>query len=334
VTDALVNAVLESWSGRWRSAAFGAATMFWLTSATIYLLLHGISPTVCKDPAYKPIWCHADVQPSIAVTGPLVAVAVVIGSALLANRLAPGVFDILTGGSWLRRRWLWPIAWLGCQWRHWRRNRLNLAVTTPHSNPTVNWLRQVRRHRHEWLLRNRYPRGPVVLPTRIGNSFHSVDQRVHLMYGLDLESTWGPLVAVLPEESRKSLTDQSTVIVLRVQALIFALATPAWALLLLDGHASPVPAGIIWLAVAIVAAVLAVSARGVASASDEYADLALTIVRLHRMRLYDALGFARPTTDTIERVAGQRLTSYLLSQQTGPVEFAWTTRDDPQTDEP
>lgn len=155
---------------------------------------------------------------------------------------------------------------------------------------------------HALARRDAVSREPPQRPTWIGDRFHSVDERVHRAYDLDLAPTWPRLWLVVPESVRAELGTAR-------DAYGAAARTAGWAVLYL--------LLVVWWWPALpVAAVLATVAwvRG-REAAAVLADLAEATVDLHGSLLARNLGLTGNRPE-LSRETGYRITVILRKDPT------------------
>lgn len=311
----LVKTLAEPWAHRWKGTAIGSAVLFWLAGAIVYLITHDRAEVTCTTES--PLaWCTLYTYPRI---GPallaIVGVLVIGASAVLAARLAPFVFDILAAANWTHLRALAPVARLGRFLHQLRRTNTPVPAPDPSARPAQQRRIEAKRRRALQVLAKYPAPATPARPTAVGNRFAVVEEHALTRFGLELGDCWPYLVDILPATARTQLTEQTNALLLRVQALIFAVATFAWTPLLHRGWVA------LWAAVALGLTIGAYS--GVLTAAGTLADGMRTVVVLHRMRLYDALGLKRPTDSDDEPARGAALSAYLLGDNPAAEPLSW-----------
>lgn len=318
--DSLVGAVVDPLARRWTAQAVGAALAFWLTGALV-LVLREPAGAVCAGPATgrDALYCRlVDTGPAGAVLAAVLALAVVVGAANIGAVLAPGLTHLLAGVSW-------PASGWAARWTTWRiarhtRIRQRLANIAPDAGPD-----DTRPPWDEGRIRTRlrgYPGGAVPAPTRLGNAFAAMSQRITDRHGLRVSSCWAAFLAVLPEPARQALTAQSTTVLGRAQTLVWTVAALGWTALI------PTPG---WALVWVVAVLAAVAGAylGLAHAVQAYCDLIEGQVAVFRSGLYRAVGFPLPESTVDEPKLGAELSDYLDADTGRAVPLRWTTETAP-----
>jgi hypothetical protein len=262
--DSLGKLLIDPLAERWKSAAIGGSLVCWLVLVGLALFTWPASRragdvlSVCPpSPApARPLWCSlpADDAAGAALVG---GVAAVIATAFLVQALAPPLLVFVQGGGWTH----WRLAWLPLKWQR-------------HS-----------RDEHPY----RYPFKPGHLrPSRMGNSLAALGERVEEKFGYKLDVIWDVFIASLPEDATKALAAKSTGIYLACQNLILSSAGVVAVIIVIPGGWPVVVAPVIL-------ALLTVCLwRAIGTATDDYSDLILTTLILHRDVLYEALGDTPP----------------------------------------
>ncbi|MFH0245775.1 hypothetical protein ACGRHY_25910 [Streptomyces sp. HK10] len=310
----LAKGLVEPLARRWSRAMGGAVVCFWLVGVVLYLartppgrLGSGCDGAPGAHPACL-VTRHGGFGIGVAAT---VALGIVVVSALLTVWLAPGVLNVLSG-AWPD---VPPLRWWARRRIEAHRERRRKLVET--MRPATDDVLTVRRAAAASVARRRCPKGSAALqPTRIGNALAAAEQRVEERHGLDLELCWRPLVQVVDQTARARLETASSLIVARVQTVLFAAGLLVWTSLLPGWWArGAYAAGCLLLVL--------LTCRAVAGAVDAYCDAAEDTFLLHRAGLYRALGFPCPTTTRDERNQGRELSKYLAKRSLPPVAFDW-----------
>jgi hypothetical protein len=224
------------------------------------------------------------------------ALAVVAGSAVLAERLTAPFLRVLEG-YWPggRPRWLWN-ALVGRARARRRALRDRWGELRKLEQPTAQ------QRSHEGALAARLhavPPEDLLMPTALGNVLRAAELRPSRRYGLDAVVTWPRLWLLLPETSREEVSASRARLDGAGRGVLWLLATAAWG-------------GLVWwIAPVAIAAALAVHRGGVLPAAQVYGDLVEATYDLHRTTLYDALRLPRPAGPASEPEAGRALTAYL-----------------------
>jgi hypothetical protein len=321
--EKLIGGLSEPFARRWGGEAVGAALVFWATGLVVYLLSRPSAALGCPDDGLpSDLVCRLAAYGALgAAAGTIILASVVVGSSLLVAAVAPWVLRLLAGSSWPR----WVLVTRLTRWRlrrHQRRRR-RLARTDPpiaggSAGPqTIEQALASRSQRTAWAGLRWYPgEVDVLAPTRIGNAFAAVGQRIADRYGLALTVVWEPLLAVLPDHLYGRLAEQSRVLTSRAQGLVWPLAGVVWLPL-----AGSVPAALV--GVLIIVGLTAVAYGLLCHAVRCYCDLVEGVVGTNRVLLYRAVGFAPPASSATEPAEGARLSAYLGVGVAAPVALAW-----------
>ncbi|MEH1014411.1 hypothetical protein V6U90_15020, partial [Micromonospora sp. CPCC 206060] len=276
---------------------------------------HGLTrpeAATCRTPSPGDgaVWCRlVALGPAGTVLTAVVGLAVLLGSAQFVAALAPTLTRLLAGANW-------PASggWAGLtrvRVRRQTRIRQRLATVAPGSTAAAPWAEARIRTR----LR-RYPGGTPPAPTRLGNVFAAMGQRVADRHGLRVTACWASFVTVLPEPDRLRLTEQSTAVLGRAQGCCWALLATGWAALL-PGR---IPMAL-WLVAVLV--VVALSYLALCHSAEAYADLIEGLLAVHRLALYQAVGLPAPTSTGDEPACGALLSDYLADGGTATVGLTW-----------
>jgi hypothetical protein len=321
--EKLIGGLSEPFAKRWGTEAVGASLVFWAAGVALYLLGRSSSGLSCPDGSVPGVLaCRlAGYGPLGAVAGLVILASVVVGSSLLVTAVAPRVLRLLAGAGW--PPW-WPVTTL-TRWRlrrHQRRRRRLARIGPPVAggsadSPTVERMLLHRSQVTAWARLRWYPGAVAVLaPTRIGNAFAAVSQRIGDRYGLVLAVAWEPLLAVLPDHLHGRLAEQSRVLNNRAQAVVWPLAALGWIPL-----TSSLPVALGGLAVVATLSWTAYVLLG--DAVRCYCDLIEGAVGTHRVLLYRAVGFLPPASTATEPADGARLSAYLDVGVRTPVALVW-----------
>lgn len=321
--EKLIGGLSEPLARRWGGEAVGAALVFWATGVVIYLLTRSSSALGCPgDGLPAELVCRLAAYGSLgAVAGTVVLASVVVGSSLLVAAIAPWALRLLAGSGWPG----WGLVASLTRWRlrHHQRRRGRLARIGPPVAGGSAGLQPIERvlldrsQRTAWAGLRWYPGDAAVLaPTRIGNAFAAVSQRIADRYGLVLPVVWEPLLAVLPDHLHGRLAEQSRVLTSRAQGMVWPLAGLAW--LPLTGSVPVALGGLL-----IVLGLTAVAYGLLCDAVRSYCDLVEGVVSTNRVLLYRAVGFAPPASSSTEPAEGARLSAYLDVGVAAPVALAW-----------
>ncbi len=273
----LVNPLAE----RWKGAAIGGSLVLWLFICGLVLFTRDISlgagnwPIDCRSAAGRaaPSWCSVAASDRTAIA--LVALAaVIIGTAFLAQALAPSVLALVQGRGWGD----WPVL-----------SFLPRAIQAP--------FRKIRPVKYPTA---QFPGG--LRPTRVGNRLAALTERVNRRFGFRIEVVWDVLIESLPENARGRLVSKSQSIMLASQHLLLGVVATVTAAFVLPGG---------WprLVMPLISLLITIGLwRSLATVVDEYCDLVITALILHHNDLYIALRETPPGPNDNLRQQGIRLT--------------------------
>ena len=299
----LATSILSPLTSRWAVVASPAIFGFWLAGAAAYSLSAGSHGIGCggHPTGVVATTCRLD---HAGTAGPILlgvsALAILIGSAALANVAAWALANVLIG------RW-WPTRGLLRHVTEWRVNahttrRRELAEDTAHPAESL------RRYQHG--------RGSAVRPTAGANLMLAVSSRAAAVFGLELSVCWGPFVAVLDDDARAPVGGASTAVVARARTAVVAFFSAGWAPALL-----PWPWATAWMVSGVLLA--AVSCRYAAAGIADFTDAVFTALLLHRSAFYRALGLELPKTSTEDVTLGQQVSAYLSRTTAVNLSYAW-----------
>lgn len=296
---------------RW-VAACGPALVFWLGGLLAWVWA-GVGGQRLDQVAG---WLERGTAP-VQLVALVVALLVVVASALLVQRVTLGMLRLLEGywPTWAarpRRALEQRVRRQAAEDRaiftelHRRREQLDSEAFAE--------LSEVDRELAEIELRaHRRPPLTEAMPTPVGNILRATEVRPDAKYGLNGVIVWPHLWLVLPDSVRQELTGARKALDMTaataVSGLAFCAFTPLawWAL----------PAG---LAVAAGSAVWWAPSR-----AEVFADLVDAAYDLHRFALYRQLRWPLPETPRQECGAGRDITQYLWRGTPPPDGFRFTT---------
>lgn len=302
MTDKLIDALLTPVTSRLIGRATGPVLAFWAAGALLWL---SFGPPLPSCPGTAP-WCAVPSGTARILTIALIALLVVIGSAVLTAHAARGWVGWLSAAGFTATRWgaelSRPLSALAAS----RRARLirRIASTVDGQVAAAVWRRA-----------RRYPSGRP-LPVWMANALAATHQRMRRRYGLDLSLCWGLLLEVTPDAARQRLTTQLALIVDRAQAALLSLAATAFTPLLPGWWPR-----LGWIVVSL--AGFALCYAGMREATGTLCDMAEDFVTLHRPKLYAALGFSVPRSTDAEPSAGAALSAYLGHSPVGDMPLSW-----------
>jgi len=328
----------KQWTARILTPAFafwaGGLAAVWWHSHGQGVHAHGWSHELSATAAW--IGQLPGLVQGIVIVAGLLLVAV---SAVAAERLTQPLLRLLEGYGW-RPQWLRDRLTSYRRWRYHRwdkrvaslatRQRLGTLTTQEFfelaelekADPSADPLRlRELRHRHtagldarmmsrlghgRALLRAMPRQDALGMPTRLGDILRAAERRPADKYGLDAIACWPALWLLLPAEAKTELVQARS-------ALDNAARTWLW------GGLFVVWTPWTWLALPIAIVVPALAYYiSMLTAAAAFGDLTATAFDLYRFQLYDSLHLPRPTSPTLERQDGSRVTRLL-----------WTGLDEP-----
>ncbi|MFE8975054.1 hypothetical protein ACFYM7_16690 [Streptomyces cyaneofuscatus] len=155
-------------------------------------------------------------------------------------------------------------------------------------------------------LHRRPVRDAPTAPTRIGDSFAAMGERILGRHRLDAQLCWPLLQQLFDEPARRDLERASDQVLGRARNLVLTVVT-ALPLALLD-RVSLWPAALAALAGAAVGALLL---AGLGDGVDDYADTVEAALLRHRDPLYAAAAWPLPANTADEKRTGEAFTAYL-----------------------
>jgi hypothetical protein len=310
--DAVLGSLLSARSRLWMLSAIPGALGFWCLGA---LALGGIPLTAprssrCGLPPAG-VWCNlsnrADVRFAALVL--LGVLGIIAGTSLIATLTRP-VLSLIAGYGWSG-----PLAGvdaLRVRAHRRRRDRIVGRLVPGNGSVQARPARPVRPARLAW-----YPTGDAaVRPTRVGNAFAAMDQRVCCRHGLDLATCWPLLEQTLPRHASDSLDTASRRLAGRTQNLMWCVAALIW-----------LPAFPAALAAVIAIADIALACLlwwAVGGAVEQYCALIEATVMAHRRAMYLAIGWPVPGSTATEPARGRALTGYISRlAAVGDVALTW-----------
>jgi hypothetical protein len=302
--DAILGALISARGRFWLASAIPGAVAFWCLGA---LALGGIPLTApraarCAVPDAG-VWCNLSDRDGVrfAALVLLGVLGIIAGTSLVAVLTGP-VLSVIAGFGWPARGAFGRVA----RWRssRHRRRRERLVSQLDRDGGVAARL--------AW-----YPTGAAaVRPTRVGNAFAALDQRVRRRHGLDLSTCWPLIEQTLPQSAQDRLEAASKRVAGRIQNLLWTVAALVWL---------PAFPARLALVVAVACAVLAVLlCWAVSGAVEQYCALIEATVAAHRRAMYVAVGWRPPTSTTQEPECGRALTGYLNRlSDVGEVSLEW-----------
>jgi hypothetical protein len=302
--DAILGALVSARGRFWLTSAIPGAVAFWCLGA---LALGGIPlsaprPARCAVPGAG-LWCnlHDSASVRFAAIVLLGTLGVIAGTSLMAMLTGP-VLSLLAGFGWPARGLLGQATRLRISAHRRRRARL-LSQVARNGGVTA---------RLAW-----YPTGDAALrPTRIGNAFSALDQRVRYRHGLDLPTCWQLIEQILPGAARDRLEAASRRVGGRIMNLMWTVAALVWL--------PAFPARLALLIAAVVVVLAALLNWAVCAAVEQYCALIEATVAANRRGMYTAVGWPLPASTAQEPEHGRALTGYLNRlSEAGDIPLEW-----------
>jgi len=303
--DAALGALLAARGRLPLASAIPGALAFWCLGALALgrIPLTEPRPATCAA-ASAGVWCslsnRADVRFVAFVL--LGVLGITAGTSLVAMLTGP-VLSLIAGFGWPSYG---PLGALARQRAGAHRRRRARAVSRLGRDGSAAAARLA------W-----YPAGDTaVRPTRIGNAFAAMDQRVTRRHGLGLATCWPLLELAVPRPTSDRLETASRLVAGRIQNLIWCVAALVWVpafpapLAFLIAGAAVILAGLLWWA----------ASGGV----EQYCALIEATVAASRRAMYVAIGWPVPASTTEEPAQGKALTGYLdRRSDPGHVVLGW-----------
>jgi hypothetical protein len=314
--EAVLSSLVSARGGKWIARSAGGVLAFWCVGviALSNKALRTVLPPCGQDQV--PLLCGVRGNQGLFVVAVIVlALVLAIGASSLVIALTPAVLLLIAGyGSLWRSR-------LGRAWTEvhlaWHRRRRNRVLADYQAGDRNAAARLV------W-----YPTGEQALrPTRAGNAFAALAQRVTARHGLDLPSCWPLLEQASERMARQDLEKLSERLDNRIINLLWTLLTIAWIPLL------PQRLGLALAAACLVIAIFLW--LSISSAVEQYCSLVEALVVVQRHRMYRAAGWPAPTSVLAEPALGRCLTAYLTrrgnqeaTKHLPGVQLSWPDVDD------
>ena len=287
---------------------FTGAAVFWLLGAAVVLARRNAS--VLSDEglvaglatAARPL---QDLPPVAAGALLVAGLVVVVGSALVAERLTPGVLRMLEGYG---RR---PAAWRSRRVRRWVAARADAMSTYQTlqarrgSSTPLDADDELALSRAALVLHSIPSSGSLVMPTRLGNVLRAAELRPGQKHGVDAVSSWPRLWLVMPADARTDVGAARGELDAAARAWLWGALLVIW---------TPWA----WWAPLLAVVVAALGYAACVRAAGTYGVLVESAFDVHLPLLYDATRVPRPTTAADERAAGERLALYLHAGSDDP----------------
>lgn len=290
--DAVLGTVLATRGRDLLATTVGGCIAFWCLGVIAIADLPRLVavPARCADPDAK-TWCIVADSAGLVLAALLVLGALgVITSAAVVVALTEPVLVLVSGDGWPRGGWAGRFTTWCRSGQARQRHRLVERADAGESRAAVALA---------W-----YPTGERLLrPTRAGNAFASLAQRVGRRHGLELSTCWGLFEEVLDESTRGRVETASSALTRRINNLLWAVAALLW-----------VPALPTWMAFGLGGAVLLLVVLlwvGMTTAAQRYCRVVEAAIMMHRRSLYEAVGWPLPASTSTEPDEGRTLTAYI-----------------------
>jgi hypothetical protein len=154
------------------------------------------------------------------------------------------------------------------------------------------------------------------MPTHLGNILRAAEEYPQVRYGLEISTTWARLWLVLPQDTRKELSEARQALNQSVQLLTWGLMFAVWVLFA-------------WWAVLVALGVASVAVLRMWATAGVYGQLLRSAYDLHRFALYESLRWPLPLSPELEKETGEKLTFYLKRNlpPTAPFNFKHPEED-------
>jgi len=274
---------------RWLEYIFGPAFLFWAGGFGLYAWKTG----------WQGLLINAQMSTQFQqIIWIVMALLILVFSSVMMQAIRFPILRLLEG------YWPWPVNYLGKAIIAWRKAAVQRKTDELRHLKTVEASGNLETKQRERLIQldawvHWYPaKSSDLLPTALGNILRSRERSPERKYGLEAVVCWPRLWPLLPEIIRTDLANTRSALDRLVEFwfwgllfLIWSFLTP-WAILI----------GFLWMMVT----------YGVAlQAAMTYGDLLETAFDLHRLSLYDAMGWSRPTDSEQEKALGKQLTEFL-----------------------
>jgi hypothetical protein len=276
-------------AGRWLDHIFGPAFLFWAGGLGLYAWQTGWQALLTDAQALTQFQ-----QISWIILGLLVLVF----SSLLVQAIRFPVLRLLEG------YWPWPFtypsSWIVAARKRFFNKRYeelrHLKASEEKGTLSAGQPEKLARL-EEWA--HWYPaQSDDLLPTALGNILRARERTPGRKYGLDAVICWPRLWPLLPEIVRTDVSTARSSLDRMVELWFWGLLFLAWTVW------TPWAAviGMLWMIITYGMAIQAAMA---------YGDLFETAFDLHRLSLYDAIGWSRPASIKEEKGQGKQLTEFL-----------------------
>ncbi|MFB8090054.1 hypothetical protein [Streptomyces sp. NPDC055992] len=297
----IISALASGPAKRWTALISGGAYAF--TAVAVLLLRPWRPPSgICPASGPTAVICDAGHGEPLALAAlGVLAVVAASGASLVVTALAGPLVHLLSGTALPVRG---PLAALVAR-RIAGRLRAKRRLTDRTGEP---WTGRAAAEARRKLFR-RPVQDVLTAPTRIGDSFAAMGERILGRHRLDAQLCWPLLQQLFDEPARRDLEHASDQVLGRARNLVWAALTVVTALpLALLDRVALWPAVLAALAGALVGALLL---AGLGDGVDEYADTVEAALLRHRDALYAAAAWPLPEGTADERRTGEEFTAYL-----------------------
>ena len=275
---------------RWLEYIFGPAFLFWAGGLGLYAWRTGWQATLKEAQALTQFQ-----QGSWLV----LALLVLVFSSVLMQAIRFPILRLLEG------YWPWPFNYLGLgivalQKRSSQKKIAELRdlLKTLEDAGKLDVGQREKLTQLEMWAHSRPAKSNDLLPTALGNILRARERSPERKYGLDAIVCWPRLWPLLPENLRTDLANARSTLDHLVELWFWGLLFVLWVF----WTPWAVAIGLLWMLMTYGMALQAVMA---------YGDLLETAFDLHRLSLYDALGWPRPTNSEEDKVLGAQMTEFL-----------------------
>ncbi|MEU1281045.1 hypothetical protein [Streptomyces sp. NPDC005805] len=297
----IISALASGPAKRWTALISGGAYAF---VAVVVLLLRPWRPPAARCPGsgLTAVACDAGSGEPLALAAlGVLAVVAASGASLVVIALAGPLVHLLAGTALPVTG---PVARL-VERQVDRRVRAKRRLTARRDGAGKSRaVAEARRRLHR-----RPEQDMLTAPTRTGDSFAAMSERVLGRHRLDVNLCWPLLQQICDEPARRDLERASDVVLGRARNLIWAaltaVAVPPLALL---DRVPLWPAALAALGGALVAVLLL---AGLGNGVDEYTDTVEAALLRHRDALYASVAWPLPGSTGDERKTGTAFTAYL-----------------------
>ncbi|WP_405696096.1 hypothetical protein [Streptomyces sp. NBC_01185] len=297
----IISALASGPAKRWTALISGGAYAF---TAVAVLLLRPWQPPAggCRAAGPTAVLCDAGRGEPLALAAlGVLAVVAASGASLVVTALAGPLVHLLSGTALPVRGPVAALVARGVVGRMRAKQRLTAQAEEPWTSRAAA---EARRQLHR-----RPVQDVLTAPTRIGDSFAAMGERILGRHRLDAQLCWPLLQQVFDEPARRDLERASDQVLGRARNLVWAALTVVTALpLALLDRVALWPAALAALAGAVVGALLL---AGLGDGVDDYADTVEAALLRHRDALYAAASWPLPADTGDEKRTGDAFTAYL-----------------------